>query len=105
MLTKNTKFSFGKDDIGQEEFEQAIKDLNDAHASFLTTDADRKSAKNDRRAKMRSLQSLITSARSGIRSKFGSDSTEYELSGCKRDSARQKPRRKNGNGNGNGGAH
>ena len=105
VMKENPEFTIGKEAISQKAFEKLIEDLTESHTTFLDKDAVRTSAKNDRQTKMRELRKLITRARSGIRSSFGSDSTEYQLSGCKRDSDRKKPARKNGNGNGNGGTN
>jgi hypothetical protein len=101
VLRANMKFTFGRDEIGHEEFAQTMQDLRDLHRDFVDEDATWTAAKNAREAKVNELLSHITLARSGIRSRFGADSTEYQLSGCTRTSDRQKPRRKNGNGNGN----
>ena len=100
VLKANAKFTFGKDGLGQKEFEQAMQDAQDTHAQFLTKDAERNTAKSARKTSVRQLRTLVTLARSGIRSYFGLDSDEYKNSGCTKASDRKKPQRKNGNGNG-----
>src|SRR6266404_971554 len=107
VLSNNPKYTFGTDDepVGQKQLEQAITDLQDSHTGVLDKDANRTAAIIDRQTKLTTLRSLVPRGRSGIRSDFGTDSAEYQQSGCKRTSSRKKPTRKNGNGNGNGGTH
>jgi hypothetical protein len=99
----NPKFSLGED-VALKDFQQAITDLESADADFVSRDTELTAAKNQRKSGVNAVRALVTRARSGFRSQFGPDSTQYQQSGGTRLSDRKKPSQKNGkapNGNAN----
>jgi hypothetical protein len=92
----NSKLVLGDDIGGLKDFQQAITDVTDAHTDAVDKILELTAARNLRNDKVRSLQSMVTRARSGFRAQFGPDSTQYQQAGGVRTSQRKKPSRTNG---------
>jgi hypothetical protein len=92
VWTENPTFSMGE--VTATTFRDKMTMLMDAD---LAVEAERQRLTaliNTRDAEIASLNQMVTRARSGIRSVFGPDSTQYEQAGGTRASERKTPTRK-----------
>jgi hypothetical protein len=73
----------------------AVRDETDSlDKEYSTRDVELTGVKNKRDDKARLLDELITRFRSGMRSTYGPDSSQYEQAGGTRNSSRKSPTRK-----------
>ena len=83
--------------MGEITLSQFIATQNAADAlskSYLAKDNELTGIRSERDDKLYELRDLITRFRSGMRSMYGPDSTQYERAGGTRASARKRPTRK-----------
>jgi hypothetical protein len=92
VWSENSTFSMGE--VTAATFKEKITAVTEAD---LAVEAERQKLTaliNARDAEIASLNQLVTRARSGMRSVFGPDSTQYEQAGGTRASERKSPLRK-----------
>ena len=92
VWTDNPTFTMG--DVTLLSFKAEIKAVTDADQAVEDERIQLTALINARDAQIAAMADLTTRARSGIRSTFGPDSTQYEQAGGVRKSERKKPVRK-----------
>jgi len=92
VWTENAAFSMGE--VTMTTFRAAMTAVTDADLAVETERQKLTALINARDAEIAALNQLVTRARSGIRSVFGPDSTQYEQAGGTRTSERKTPTRK-----------
>ena len=92
VWTDNTDFKMGE--VTATKFTTACDVLRDAHNEVEAKKLELTALINERESQANAVRELIVRARSGFKSVYGTDSTQYEQAGGTRKSDRKRPVRK-----------
>ena len=92
VWTNNTDFKMGE--VTATKFSAACDALKDAHNEVEAKKLELTALLNERESQANAVRDLIVRARSGFKSVYGTDSTQYQQAGGTRKSDRKRPVRK-----------